>query len=362
MTRSNTRKTSPYEPIGEIVSIFQRGKTWWANWQHDGKQHRKSLKTTSKKEARLRGLRLEADIVEGKNVNRVQAPPISEAVTMYLTYLESERRCSATLKKYRPIFERLQQFGSVQNVVRLDQITVPFLDKYRHARVTAGRTKKTVYCESVIIRQLVNFAKARGLLVNDPLQGLKISEPKPTPQPCFSPVEVEQILEASREPQRSVYTVLADTGARIGEIKWLTWEDVDFERNVLRIRPKDNWSPKTGDQRAIPMSKRVRKMLKSRSRGFRWVFTAAPSKKYPKGGHQISERRLLRSLKRLLKRLNIRGHLHTFRHAFISNALSKGVPESEVRAIVGHVDDKIIRLYTHIADRRLQQAIESISS
>lgn len=84
--------------------------------------------------------------------------------------------------------------------------------------------------------------------------------------------------------------------------------------------------------------------------------TVGKSKKYPRGGNQFSARRLLVSLKRVLRKLGIEGHVHTFRHAYISHALSHGVPEPVVRAIVGHVDEKVIRLYTHIADARMQDA------
>lgn len=361
MTESNSdRSSQPYEQIGELVSIFKRGNTWWANWQHTGRQRRKSLKTKSMKEARLRALRLETEILSGEYRNRVNAASIAEVISAYMQYLETERRKPKTLVKYRGILKSLSQVAEDNGIRAINQITISFLDKYRHTRVAAGVSAKTIYNETIVIRQLVNFAKTRGLMSDDPLAGLKISEPKPTPQPCFSREEVDQILEASLEPQRSIYMVLADTGARIGEIKWLTWDDVDFRRNVLHIRSKDDWTPKTGDQRAIPMTDRVCRLLRSRRHEHRWVFTAAPSQTYPNGDHQISERRLLRSLKRLLKRLNIKGHLHTFRHAFISHALSKGVPEAVVRSIVGHVDEKIIRFYTHIADQRSQQAIRSI--
>ncbi len=355
--KSNHRNSQPYDPVGELVSIFKRENTWWANWQHAGRQHRQSLKTKSMKEARLRALRLEGEILTGEHRKKVKAASITDVVSAYIRHLETERRKPKTLVKYRGIFTRLCQIAEENYIQSVEQITVSFIDRYRHARVQAGVSAKTVYNETVVVRQVVNFAKSRGMLSGDPLNGLKISEPKPTPQPCFTREEVELILEASQEPQRSIYTVLADTGARIGEIKWLTWEDVDFKRNVLHIRPKDDWTPKTGDQRATPMTERGCKLLKERQREYRWVFTAAPSRKYPRGDHQISERRLLRSLKRLLKRLGIQGHLHTFRHAFISNALSSGVPESVVRNVVGHVDEKIIRLYTHIADQRAQDAI-----
>jgi len=46
-------------------------------------------------------------------------------------------------------------------------------------------------------------------------------------------------------------------------------------------------------------------------------------------------------LKRLLKKLGLPGHLPTFRHTFISLALTRGVPEATVRKWVGHVDDEI---------------------
>jgi integrase/recombinase XerD len=113
---------------------------------------------------------------------------------------------------------------------------------------------------------------------------------------------------------------------RAGELKHLTWDDVDFERGVLHIRPKDDWQPKTGDIRAVPISPALRELLGQLPRRTRWVVTARASRRYPDGDHQISERRLLDYLKRVLKRLGLKGHLHTFRHAFISHALTSGVP------------------------------------
>ncbi|MBI1314674.1 tyrosine-type recombinase/integrase [bacterium] len=62
----------------------------------------------------------------------------------------------------------------------------------------------------------------------------------------------------------------------------------------------------------------------------------------------------------MLRRLGLPGHLHTFRHAFIAHALLTGVPEAVVRGIIGHVDEKIIRPYTHIADQRSLEAIRSL--
>jgi integrase len=149
---------------------------------------------------------------------------------------------------------------------------------------------------------------------------------------------------------------------RIGEAKHLTWADVVLEgaNPVLHVRPKDGWKPKTGDIRAIPLSPRAVELLGSLSRHSKWVLTAPPRPSDPKGQRQISERRLLLHLKRLLARIDLPGHLHTFRHAFISHAASQAVPEAVIRSWVGHVDTQTIRLYMHIADRTSQSWMQRL--
>ena len=76
-----------------------------------------------------------------------------------------------------------------------------------------------------------------------------------------------------------------------------------------------------------------------------WVFTFPAVGRYR--DRQVSERRLLQYLQRILKKIGLPGHLHTFRHAFISLALINGVPEATVRKWVGHVDPETMKRYTH---------------
>lgn len=357
----NDKPKKRFEPVGDVVTIFQRGKQWYANFQLDHKQHRPSLDTTSKKEARRRAIKLEAEIIEGRYLRTAPPPPLAASVLDYQQFLKTEGRSKKTLTKYDKVFERLQVLAEQRRARTLLDVNLSFLDAYRAERVQAGAAPKTVFTESVVIRQLINFALSRNLIKDDPLKGVSLKKPKPTQQPCWTLAEVETILSASRVSERPKFTVLADTGMRVGELIHLTWEDVDFARNVLHIRPKEGWRPKTGDQRAIPMSVRVRRVLESLPRRGRWVFTSAASKKYPRGDHHVSDRHLLASLKRVLKKLKLSGHLHTFRHAFISSALTKGTPEAIVRQWVGHVDAEIMKLYTHIADAASQAAMQRLA-
>jgi site-specific recombinase XerD len=357
-----SERDSKFEKIGDVVSIFRRDDTWHANWQWEGSQHRKSLRTKNKKEARRKAVLLEGEILRGEHSEnsrkKKRKAVLVVAVQAYLKHCETERRAEKTLTKYRQVLKSACDLALELGITDLMQIDMQFIDEFRHRRVALGLADKTVYNHTMIIRQTINYAISRGTITKDPLAKLKLKKAKAKTQPCWSRDEAESILCASTEPHRSILTMLADTGARVGEIKWLTWDDVDFGHNVLHIRAKDGWKPKTGDRRAIPMTSRVKKLLNSRRRKTEWVFTAAPSRKYPNADHQFSERRLLQYLKRVLKPLGLKGHLHTFRHTFISHAISSGIPAEVVRGMIGHVDDDILKLYTHIADNRKQSAIE----
>ena len=75
----------------------------------------------------------------------------------------------------------------------MNQFDLTFLDKYRAIRAQ-NRKPKTIYNEIVILSQLTRFAVSRKMLLQNPLAGLKLKKPKPTPQPCFDDEQVEKIL------------------------------------------------------------------------------------------------------------------------------------------------------------------------
>jgi integrase len=300
------------ERIGDRVGIFKRCGRWYANFQHDGRQHRQSLRTSSKKEARRRAILIEGTLLRDEYRPATKGARIEVAIADYLAHLRTERRATKTIGKCELVCRRLTNLAARRHMRNLDQIDLQFVDAYRAERVAAGAKPKTVHNETVIIRQLINFALARNMLRTDPLKGLRLKNPKPTRQPCWTRLEVEKILAAAAGYQRAALVLLAETGARVGEIKHLTWEDIDLERALIHIRPKDDWQPKTGDQRAIPMNPTARELLVGLPRPSRWVITVPRSRRFPEPGRQFSERRLLLFLKRLLKRLGLKGHLHTF--------------------------------------------------
>ncbi|HUR53292.1 MAG TPA: tyrosine-type recombinase/integrase, partial [Gemmataceae bacterium] len=315
----------------------------------------------SKKEARRKALQIEVKLGAGTWNPAPEAATVPVAVTAYLDFLRAEERSPNTLSKYTKVFERVAALAAGREVKDLGGIDQRFMDAYRRARTDDGAASKTKYTETVIVRQLVTFALSRGMLATDPLRGLKLRKPKPTPQPCWTAEQVAAILAAAPDVVRPALTLLAGTGMRVGELAWLTWDDVDAGANVFRVRPKDGWKPKTGDRRAIPISPPVRAVLDALPRRWRWVVTMPPSASHPESGRQWTERRLLGALKNTLAGLGLPGKLHTFRHAFISDALLKGTPVAVVKEWVGHVDQQVLALYTHVHNDASQAAMQRLA-
>ena len=103
-------------------------------------------------------------------------------------------------------------------------------------------------------------------------------------------------------------------------------------------------------QDLVPLCDPALALLRSLPNLGRWLFTAPPTARYPQRDRQIDGRRALYHLKKILKQLGLKGHLHTFRHTLISHALASGAPEASVCEWAGHVDAQILELYTHVAD------------
>jgi integrase len=246
------------ELVGAHVRIFRRGDRWYANFQHDGKQCRVALKTTNKKEARRKAVQIDADLCRGNYEIQTKAPSVSDVIDTYREYLVAEDRAVKTLKKYDHCFKLIRDLVARRKVKSILDVNLAFVDAFRAERKNAGAHSKTIHVDTVVLRQIVNFALARGLITRDPLKGLKLKKPKPTPQPCWSPTEVETIISTANDTHRPALTMLADTGMRVGEIKHLTWADIDFENGITHVRPKEGWKPKSGDIRVIPMTPRIR--------------------------------------------------------------------------------------------------------
>lgn len=148
------------------------------------------------------------------------------------------------------------------------------------------------------------------------------------------------------------------TGLRIGELLGLTWDDVDFERGVIKItktvyRTKDEsgtWqycvdTPKTkASDRVIPLPEYIADMLR---RDYEVAHT--PYVVENKKGERMSIRSYQFAFEKLTERADVRKlNFHALRHTFATRAIECGMDIKTVADIMGHKNASItLNRYAH---------------
>ncbi len=174
-------------------------------------------------------------------------------------------------------------------------------------------------------------------------------------------LEAELAKAASIKPNQPGYIqpdamwairLLALTGMRHSEVCDLKWDQVDWNRGILRLPDS-----KTG-KRDIVVSDAVIALLRE----------IAAAKNQPKRGRVVCSRTgdKLHSLGRTWRRLReLAGmpdlRIHDLRHSVASDAIMQGVPLEVVGKMLGHRNYKTTQRYAHIADTALRDAVNLTS-
>jgi site-specific recombinase XerD len=241
-------------PIGERVTIYRRGKrgVWTAEFSQHDKHCRRSLRTTNKKVAIRKATQLDHELSCGMLKPPTPATTITDAVQQYIEFLQCERRAAKTVVRYRGELNTFEAFCSGRGVRRLAQVSPSLLDAYRAWR---GKTHhpKTVFHESIVIKQLLRWSESRHLIAETPLKHYRVAKPISRPKPAPTLEEVQRVLRAASSERRIVFAVLAFTGMRVGELQNLREEDVDRQRGWIQVVSRPGAETKTKQSRKIPI-------------------------------------------------------------------------------------------------------------
>ena len=349
--------------VGERITIYPRGKKkiYIADFWQDNVHRKVTLKTANKKIAIERATRIAAELNQG---HYRQAPPavdVRQASGDYVSALKTDGRAPKTLVKYAGVFKIFLAFLDLLRVTKLSQVTGGHFDAYR-AKRSAVRHAKTVYSESVIVKQLFKWAKSRRLIADDVLAGIKLNKPPTRPKDAPSFPQVNAMIAAAEGPLWYWLIVLAFTGMRVGELRRLLQLDVDLANNWIRIVSRAGAETKTKDSRKVPIHPRLRAALEVLPASqHTWFFNAGPSRKHPRGGNWINPKRVNDQFIRLVKRLGFPAGrksgftVHSLRHFFETFTHNNGIPQRVVDTWLGHSSDKsMAAVYYRLSDEDSQ--------
>ena len=253
-------------------------------------------------------------------------------------------------------------FGETQ----LRLITRESVQSFLHAKAQGDSAWKTVKHIRTVFGTILEAAVRDDLLPSNPVRKTRMPRRGPVEEAVqISPDTLRTLLEKLPEPSRSMATILAMTGLRVGELLALRWQDIDFDKGFISVRqtvyeghfdvPKSQRS-----KRRIPLGPVCAQIFESlRKPGAdpaALVFST-------RNGSPLSRRNLLsRQLKPACKALGLKGaNWHWLRHAHATLLDSVGAPLGTVQALLGHASPEVTReIYIGSIPEDARKAVEGV--
>jgi integrase/recombinase XerD len=315
------------------------------------------------------------------------APREKRIDSFFQEFLDNARLRTSpnTTKRYRAVLNTFITFLKMfhPRMTDLAQITPEIIESYQKQRLQSIELKKaadadnpfnrkekllpkpqTVNYEVSVLRSVLTWAHEKELIHSVPtkrVKPLRVSSRKQAR--LLSSEECKHFLKTAREISKTdngfkvfalAFKFLLNTGLRSGELSNLTWNDVDLKTGLLKIRPKEGWTPKSYS-REFFLNQAAIDVLERLKTDSSHVFVDG-------SGHQLDNDSLRNALIKVAKLADFEDltRVHDLRHTFNSLMQMNGVDPATMGKILGHKDIETTMIYTHQTDEHLKRSIGKI--
>lgn len=377
--------------LGVKIILRSDSKYWKIQYNIHGKgQRRRSLKTTKKKQAKLKAYKIAGQLANGELFgNDGKQYTIGEVAEARCQRLREKSRTEETVADFHRRIRQLGAFlpqGMKTPIVKLDLATLEAYEsrlrnegidtppapwsKTGKPRKGKPQRPKTVRDAMKAVRTLMKYARDRGWLSYDPAAGYEFPPRDVTKIVVFSAEELALLYADAG--MGDVWRFYTETCLRAKELTWLLKEDVILRDNgrpaAIQIRTKtcpqtgERWQPKHNKQRIVPLTPRAANILAAAmsASASPWAFESPiPNEKQP---GKWTDARLRRRLQARLKEVGIaRCGLHRFRHTgatYLAN--DERVSIVKLQRFLGHSDIKETMRYLNPRAEHVADAIQSV--
>jgi integrase len=261
-------------------------------------------------------------------------------------------RVDHAIKHLRPFFERVPAVG----------ISYDLVSRYITKRLKEPRSSRgTVHKELAALGRMLTLAVHAGRLPSKPhLPTLKLDNVR---KGFFSDDEVRAVLAKLPDWYAPAIEFTWRTGWRIGEVKSLTWAQIDWNAGTVRL---EVGTTKNREGRVFPFAaspslvallraQRERTDAWQRHHGqiVPWVFW--------RDGKKLADHR--DTWNTACKRAGLPGKLvHDLRRTAVRNLERAGVSRSVAMKLTGHKTEAVYRRYAIVAEADLFEAVRKLES
>jgi integrase len=314
-----------------------------------------------------------ADIYAIGSGDRLGSSSIADFFTGWLKRKELEAT-AGTQEKYASVIKRFKEFLGAKAARDVSAITAADIANFRD-RLAGQLSIGSVNLSLKVLRIALGQARRDGLV--DFNEAERVSTLNRTQEfferRPFTLQELKRILEAADDEWRGMILFGLYTGQRLGDIAALTWQNVDLQRQELRLE-----TAKTKRRMILPLAPpllRYAEALPSSDKPHAPIFPRACAviERSGRAGqlsnqfhdllaaaglvrkrtHQIKAgRKTGRSGRRDLTDISF----HSLRHTATTLLKAAGVSDAVAMEFIGHDSKSISRNYTHIETATLKEA------
>ncbi len=260
---------------GLNITIYPNGSKYWRlSYRYNGKQKTLALGVfpyISLAQARIKAFEAKSMVANGIDPSEVRkkAKAVAKGTTSFKNiarawYETKKRKWSDkhAQKVWRSLEDNIINHIGDKPIENIKSVEITKVLKVIEKRGSLEQLSKIRQrCNNIFI-----FAKAKDLIASNPVEGLEIVLKEHTSK-NFNHIKVEELPELVKsidslesEPTTKTGLILAlHTFLRTSEIRFLTWDCIDFENHLL-IVPKHLMKMKR--EHLVPMSDKVIQILK----------------------------------------------------------------------------------------------------
>ncbi len=285
----------------------------------------------------------------------------------------------------------------------IGKITKVDCQKIINDMIASGKKHSTMSNLKSCLNLVFECAIDDDIILKNPAKNLQIPQTESKKRKAIQKEDVDIFINYIKENRRYTYVypefvILFNLGVRIGEMAALTWNDIDFKKNVIKIDKTVNRyrkadygftmgiaSPKSGTStREVFMNNTVRSVLLKLKMQGNFSTVSLPyvdDSGHVRGsvtgfvfvnsiGNVWSEPAFLSLINRIVERLNKEAQKnetkqienfcpHMARHTYTSLAYSAGADIKTVSQILGHSSTAItLDTYTHLTEEKKKEQEE----
>ena len=332
--------------------LFKRGKYYHLQYfdETEGKSKRISTKCTKKSDA----IFFLTEFTE-KVSNKLSPISLYSFLDEYENFVR-ENLSSKYLNNVKTTCKELK--GFTDNIL-LKKLTPKILEDF--ISTTFKRSKYSAKHNFNNLRSAFNKAKRWGYLQANPM--LDVDPPKiPENNPLFI-TESDLSLILSKETNQTlkdIYLFAFHTGARLGEIVNVKWNQVSLTERIIKIKNTKDFITKGKKERSIPINVNLFNMLQNRIP--KVILLDREELVFTKNGFKFNGDYISRKFKKAVRasKINPNIHFHDLRHSFASNLVKKGVSIYIVMQLLGHRDVRTTQKYSHLTMETLREAVKTL--